>query len=266
PPGIHASSVPQAAPTPTEGGSTAEPGSPAGTPTPDHGDSVGVPPAPSAGSPVKAAPENTPAPSPAPIDVRASGGVHDDRASAYAINLSADGHSVQTWTGAYRAAFAEPDEENWFRLTAPASGTLRIIVSPGRTSSGVAVGAPVVVRLFALGEVSSAVTQVLGGPAGVVEITAVQGRQYGIEAGGGAASNSGAAGLDYELDVTLDQFDPSLTLAGVDRAHGDFPERGAGYAVAVIDTGIDYHQPDLAGRVILGPDFGSGDNDPMDTV
>jgi hypothetical protein len=266
PTGIHASFMPQAAPTPTEGGSTAEPGSPAGTPTPNHGDSVGVPPAPSTGSQVKAAPENTPVTAPAPIDVRASGGIHDDIASAYVINLSADGHSVQTSTGAYRAALGEPGEENWYRLTAPASGTLRIVVSPGRSSSGVALSAPVVVRLFALGGGSSAVTQVLGGPAGVVEITAVQGRQYGIEVGGGAASAPGSAGLTYVLDVALYRFDPSLTLAGVDRAQADFPERGAGYSVAIIDTGIDYHQPDLAGRVILGPDFGSGDKDPMDTV
>lgn len=35
--------------------------------------------------------------------------------------------------------------------------------------------------------------------------------------------------------------------------------------IAIIDTGIDYTHPDLAGKVILGPDLGSGDNDPKDT-
>ncbi len=41
---------------------------------------------------------------------------------------------------------------------------------------------------------------------------------------------------------------------------------GAGYAVAVIDTGIDYRHADFAGRVVLGPDFGDRDADPIDTV
>ncbi len=44
------------------------------------------------------------------------------------------------------------------------------------------------------------------------------------------------------------------------------PTAGAGYAVAVIDTGIDYWHADFAGRVVLGPDFGDRDADPIDTV
>jgi len=123
-----------------------------------------------------------------------------------------------------------------------------------------------VASVFALDASTSVATQVLGGPAGTVDITAVQGRQYGIEITTGTGSSTGATGYTFVLDVNVDQFDPSLTLTGVDVAHADFPEMGAGYSVAVIDTGIDYNQPDLAGRVILGPDFGSGDNDPMDTV
>jgi subtilisin family serine protease len=36
--------------------------------------------------------------------------------------------------------------------------------------------------------------------------------------------------------------------------------------IAVVDTGIDYTSPELAGRVTLGPDFGQSDSDPMDTI
>jgi hypothetical protein len=40
--------------------------------------------------------------------------------------------------------------------------------------------------------------------------------------------------------------------------------RGRGYTIAVIDTGVDYTHPALAGRVLPGWDFVNNDNDAMD--
>jgi thermitase len=34
--------------------------------------------------------------------------------------------------------------------------------------------------------------------------------------------------------------------------------------IAVVDSGVDYNHPDLAGKVILGPDYVNNDNDPRD--
>src|SRR6184192_1128628 len=43
-----------------------------------------------------------------------------------------------------------------------------------------------------------------------------------------------------------------------------FGTKGAGVVIAIIDTGIDYTHPAVAGRVIGGYDFVNKDNDPMD--
>ncbi len=58
------------------------------------------------------------------------------------------------------------------------------------------------------------------------------------------------------------------SLIGLNQAFVNYDYRGQGYAVAVIDTGIDYKHLDLGGgwgkRVIAGWDFVNNDSDPMD--
>lgn len=55
----------------------------------------------------------------------------------------------------------------------------------------------------------------------------------------------------------------------LDAIHLDTPAptsatTGAGALVAVIDSGVDANHPDLAGRVVAGPDIVDNDNDPSD--
>ena len=104
-----------------------------------------------------------------------------------------------------------------------------------------------------------------GVPAGAAE----GGRPVTAAAAAGGAYlvrvTGGAAGA-YRLGVDLAVFDDYLTLGGAAAAFTRYAGSAAGYAVAVLDTGVDYTHPALAGRVVLGPDFGNGDADPMDTV
>src|SRR5437588_2605076 len=55
---------------------------------------------------------------------------------------------------------------------------------------------------------------------------------------------------------------------GLNQVLSTTPYRGDGYSVAVIDTGINYNDPNLGGgwgrRVIAGWDFANNDADPMD--
>src|SRR5439155_15184306 len=57
-------------------------------------------------------------------------------------------------------------------------------------------------------------------------------------------------------------------IIGLPAVQANYPYRGEGYSVAILDTGIDYNNVDLGGgwgkRVVAGYDFVNNDTDPMD--
>jgi subtilisin family serine protease len=223
-------------------------------------------------STTSSAPTVAPAPSPVipqpgtpgVINAEASGDVSDNPAHAYAVSLTVSGSMVKTWTEALAASLQGPQDTDWFQLAAQVSGTLRVTVGLGVGPAGGPSPELILYELSGQGVSARLLEDDRGFGSAVVD--AVAGRQYYVQVDAGPGLAVPAGGLPYRLDFTLDQYDAYLDLTGVDVARADMPVRGDGYSVAVIDTGIDYTRPDLAGRVILGPDLGSGDNDPMDTV
>jgi subtilisin family serine protease len=69
---------------------------------------------------------------------------------------------------------------------------------------------------------------------------------------------------DKEVQVFADADTTRLTRIGAERVWSELSVRGNGIDVAVIDTGVDYNHPALAGRYAGGFDFVDGDSDPMD--
>ncbi len=80
-------------------------------------------------------------------------------------------------------------------------------------------------------------------------------------------SASEVGGTSNPSNVT-NQAMESSPLIGLDKVFAQYPYRGQGYSVAVIDTGIDYKHPDLGGawgkRVIAGWNFVKNNANPMD--
>jgi len=190
-------------------------------------------------------------------DAEAAGDVADTAAQAFTTALATDGAAAATWTSEVSGALDAGDDVDWFRLVAPVSGTLQVEAD---WADPFAAAAPRV----ALYEVYTGGEQPRLRPedegAGESSTVAVAGRQYYVRL------DRAAEASPYALTIRLAEFDDYLVLIGMDQVLADAPFRGAGYSAAVIDTGIDYTHPALAGRVILGPDFADGDNDPMDTV
>lgn len=61
-------------------------------------------------------------------------------------------------------------------------------------------------------------------------------------------------------------FSAQWGLAAINATSGWDSSRGwSDTVIAIIDSGVDYTHPDLVGKVVLGPDYGNGDNDPRDT-
>ncbi len=168
---------------------------------------------------------------------------------------------LQAWTETVSAVLVGRGDADWIKFVAPASGTLSVQAT-ATNAIGSLETQILVMQSLVDGNVHPAIIESAIGTEQI--ITAVAGREYyfRIQSSAGDVESE----LAYNARIELKVFDDYLPLAGLDVARADFGVRGSGYSIAIIDTGIDYTQPALAGRVIKGPDFGDNDSDPMDTV
>src|SRR4030042_849768 len=71
--------------------------------------------------------------------------------------------------------------------------------------------------------------------------------------------------LNKKLQIHLDESAPLINADDVNKAKlNNINLTGKYQSICVIDTGVNYNHPALAGRVILGPDYINNDSDPMD--
>uniref|UniRef100_UPI0013EBD241 S8 family serine peptidase n=1 Tax=Aquisphaera insulae TaxID=2712864 RepID=UPI0013EBD241 len=187
-------------------------------------------------------------------NAEAAGDLSDAYGAAYRATLAAAGTVVRTWSAGLTAVLDAAADVDWFRLDPAAGGTLRVAAS---LAGGTAGKAP----WITVYEASAAGLQAEAGASGTAETTVVAGRRYYVKVEAGAGTISPAR---YLLDLGVSEFDAYLDMIGLDEVRADTDYRGTGYSIAVIDTGINYTLPAFAGRVILGPDFGDNDADPMD--
>lgn len=86
---------------------------------------------------------------------------------------------------------------------------------------------------------------------------------YSIESMTAIQVDSGAIDMDAIANDAQ-----AHALIGLPQVRADYPYTGTGYAVAIIDTGVDYNHAALGGgwgnRVIAGWDFVNNDGNPMD--
>ena len=68
---------------------------------------------------------------------------------------------------------------------------------------------------------------------------------------------------DLTVKALEDSYPWGITRIGADQVHAA-GNNGSGIKVAIIDTGLDYNHPDLAGKYAGGHDFVNNDTNPMD--
>ena len=72
------------------------------------------------------------------------------------------------------------------------------------------------------------------------------------------------ASAPVEIKDPLSQDQWYLASLGMDQVWSDYGTGSSGVTVAVLDTGVDYTHPDLADKIIKGPDYVDQDFDPKD--
>jgi thermitase len=80
----------------------------------------------------------------------------------------------------------------------------------------------------------------------------------GIVASNGVTPNDPSLASQWGLGATLTDKAWAITRGGL------YSDKTKSWLIAIVDTGVDYNHPDLAGRVIKGRDFINSDDDPMD--